>query len=85
MKKCSVCEIEKDDIDFYKKSGKCKKCKTEYQKQYYQKNKETKIKEYREENKEDISEYNIKYQQNLREEDIGLIKRKRKKYREEDK
>jgi hypothetical protein len=28
MKKCSVCEIEKDDINFYKRSGKCKKCKT---------------------------------------------------------
>ena len=66
MKICSKCNIEKDLDSFYVNSDICKNCKKEYQKQYYQENKETKVKVYRDENKDIISEYNIKYQKDRR-------------------
>ena len=36
MKKCSVCGIEKDETEFYKRYAKCKKCFYEVIKQYRQ-------------------------------------------------
>jgi len=81
MKKCSECLIDKDINYFYIKSDRCKDCKTQYQRQYYQKNKETKIKKYREENREILSEKNIEYQKGIREENKEERKKYRRKYR----
>jgi gas vesicle protein len=73
---CSKCKIEKSIDQFYKgndKSGlyyKCKKCKKEDYKKYYQENKEEILeqsKKYNQENKEEISEQSKKYYQENKE------------------
>jgi hypothetical protein len=64
MKKCGVCGIEKHTTDFTNQNGRisyrCKKCISEYNKQYYQKN-QSKLKQrtqqFRNENPEYMKEW----------------------------
>jgi len=82
MKKCSKCEIKKDESEFHKdkhnKDGLCYKCK-ECFKLHYQKNKEKILKqskEYRIQNKEKVSERGKKHYIKNKEE----IDRKHREY-----
>lgn len=67
MKKCKVCNIEKEVNDFPKNSGKCKICYNEYMRNYYnnrteykeQKKKYTKV--YQKENADKIAKYQKEY------------------------
>lgn len=71
MKKCSECQLEKEDVS---KNGKCKPCNTEYMRQYRLKNPE-KIKNYQQEydaayyqeNKTEILENKKEYYQENKE------------------
>lgn len=80
---CCKCGIEKKLEEFVLWKGKyinpCRKCKNEYLKQYYLKNKEkaSKVsKEYHKKHKEEIKEYAKKYREEHKEE----LKNKRKIY-----
>jgi len=87
---CTKCKQEKELADFYKDnnysdgmSAWCKKCKTEYAKQYRLKNKD-KIQRYRDIHLEDMKQYRELYREEIKE---GHVKRKekRKQYRLENK
>jgi len=70
MKKCSICQIEKNDIY---KSGKCKLCNTEY------------IRKFREKNKDKIKKYQQKYDNKYYEENKNAILNDKKVYYEQNK
>lgn len=83
MKKCIVCEYEKEDFCFRKWRRTCKDCinreKRNWSKVYYQKNKKTikeKSKKYYNKNKEKISDLTKKY----RKKNSEHIKRKKREY-----
>tara|TARA_R110000796_G_scaffold32050_1_gene84311 strand:- start:20 stop:520 length:501 start_codon:yes stop_codon:yes gene_type:complete len=71
-KTCKDCKKEKDISEFNKSNngttyrGNCKKCRKEFQSNYYQNNKE-KHKEYRLNNKEKVNENQRKWYQNNKE------------------
>jgi len=60
MKKCRICLIEKEINDFPKTGRRCKKCLSEYKKEYKEKNKDLlreKNKKYYQDNREKILNY----------------------------
>lgn len=64
---CTKCGEEKDHTNFSKGKLWCKLCCSEYNKEYYRKNPETKIKNakiYREKHRDEILEKNKKYREN---------------------
>lgn len=66
MKKCNKCNIEKDDIEFYKNKGKCKDCISIYNRNYIRNEdskelKKLSNKKYYEKNKDTISIQNREY------------------------
>src|ERR1017187_4710792 len=65
MKKCSICELEKDDVGNH---GKCRPCNAEYMRQYKLKNKDKIIK------------YQQKYDANYYQENKKAILSEKKKY-----
>lgn len=79
MKTCTKCNIEKPFTEFskhkYRKEGlqsACKKCRAEYQKKYYQENKEIVAetnKKWLEKNKEKRNEYMRKYDKSRKDSD----------------
>lgn len=78
MKKCSKCDIEKQDTEFFKRkksldglAAMCKDCSREYQKEYKKENKkklQERDKKYSFRNKEKIKKYQDEYRKNHREE-----------------
>lgn len=70
MKKCSVCGLDKDDVG---KNGKCKRCNTDYMRQY------------REKNRDKIKKYQQKYDAQYYEENKGRILSNKKEYYQDNK
>ena len=88
---CGMCKVEKDASEFSKKTAsedglrsECKDCVREYNKKYYQENKENiagQKKKYYQENKENIAKWNYDYRENNKE----ILREKSRKYRENNK
>ena len=82
MKTCSICNIEKEDIEFGKRRLQCKLCIKESKKGYYQENKEF-LKEYQkvyqQNNKDSKKEYDKEYRQKNKD----SIRESRKEYNKE--
>lgn len=76
MKKCSICNIEKEDTEFYKNKkksgheylrGDCKQCNSEKTKKYYTENKEKiteRVRKYEIENREAVQKKKREYEKN---------------------
>jgi hypothetical protein len=82
-KRCYKCGIVKEVCEFSK--NQCKKCIAEYNKQYYQENKEKASeysKQYYQENKEKRAEYDKQYRQENREKKAEYMKQWRQENRE---
>ena len=76
MKKCSKCEIEKNENDFYKGRNHCKECRKEYRKKHNEKNPDIKKKygkkrwiENKEAEQQRNKEYRLKNVDKLRKKD----------------
>lgn len=87
MKLCNFCLEEKDESDFYKQSNrkdlktKCKKCHSEYSKEYQEKHREEankRVQKYREKHPDKILQYN----QGHKKERCEAVKRYNKKNRD---